>query len=158
MVSNGENQNVNTLSSTFEEELFLGEYQPNITSASRIALPKKIREVLSKSNKSVVLSRGFEKCIFGYSKGQWVQESKKTLTSPISDKKSRMLKRYMFSGAYELDFDGQGRIVLPKALLDYAELESDSEVILIGAGDHFEIWNKSVWEVALSNIENEIID
>ena len=158
MVNNGDKENFNikkSLSPTFK--LFLGEYQPNITGGGRLALPKKIREVIGDTNK-IVLARGFEECIFGYTKSDWEEESRKTLISPISERKSRMLKRYMFSGAYELDYDLQGRVVIPKVLLDYGNLEKSSEVILVGAGDHFEIWNKHSWKQNFKNIESEVLD
>ena len=54
-------------------KMFLGEYQPNLTDGSRLALPKKLREQIL--GDEVVLSRGFEKCIFVYDK----QESAYTI-------------------------------------------------------------------------------
>ena len=145
MVNNGENS----------RQFFLGEYQPNVTVGARIALPKKIREVIGENR--VVLSRGFEKCIFGYTKQTWQEESEKTLISPISDKKARMLKRYVFSGAYELTMDSQGRVVLPKTLLEYSDLKDDCAAVIIGAGDHFEIWNKDYWVSTFDRIEQEVL-
>lgn len=138
------------------KQLFLGEYQPNLTQGSRLALPKKYRDIFGKAN-TVVLSRGFEKCIFGYTKDDWEEESRKSTASSSSDRKSRMLKRYMFSGAYEVEFDSQGRMILPKQLMQYAGLESEDDVIIVGAGDHFEIWNQSSWNNLLSEIEQNIL-
>ena len=40
-------------------KMFLGEYQPNLTDGSRLALPKKLREQIL--GDEIVLSRGFEK-------------------------------------------------------------------------------------------------
>lgn len=155
MVNNGEELKSNNNLSPVKQ-LFLGEYQPNVTRGSRIALPKKIREPLGKGKK-VVLARGFEGCISGYSKDFWQIESGKALSEPGFSRKGRMLKRYMFSGAFELGFDSQGRVVLPKALMDYSQIKMSSEVVLIGAGDHFEIWNKQNWENNLKKIEGELL-
>jgi len=41
--------------------------------------------------------------------------------------------------------DAQGRVVLPKSLLTYSGLQEESGAMLIGAGDHFEIWDKDSW-------------
>ncbi len=136
------------------KQLFLGEYQPNLVSGSRMALPKQIRDVLPEGK--VILSRGFEHCIFGFSKSFWEEESKKALAGPISDKKSRILRRYMFSGAFEVSFDKQGRVVVPKNLLMYADIRKGGTILLIGAGDHFEIWNKRSWEKNIKKIEKEL--
>ena len=132
--------------------MFLGEYQPNITEGSRIALPKKLRDQIH--GDEVVLSRGFEKCIFVYDKEDWVNEATKQIENPITDVKTRDLKRYMYAGATETAVDAQGRIVLPGNLKAYAELEK--KIAIIGAGDHVEIWDSGNWIAHLQKISEEL--
>lgn len=120
-----------------------------MTDGGRLALPKKIREQVR--GEGLILSRGFEKCLFGYDREDWVKEAEKQVNLPISDPQVRTLKRYMFSGAAEVDFDEQGRIVLPPSLKEYAQIVDDT--VVIGAGDHFEIWNQANWEEHLKSIE-----
>lgn len=134
--------------------MFLGEYQPNITEGSRIALPKKLRDQIR--GDEVILSRGFEKCIFIYDKEDWVQESAKQVESPITDVRTRDLKRYMFAGASEAALDAQGRVVLPSSLKDYASLEK--QVAVVGAGDHIEVWDLSEWQRRLEKISAEMAE
>ena len=121
--------------------MFLGEYQPNITEGSRIALPKKLREQIR--GDEVVLSKGFEKCIFVYDKEDWVTEAQKQIENPITDQRTRELKRYMYSGASETTVDSQGRMVIPGNLKEYANI--DKKTVVIGAGDHIEIWDFENW-------------
>ncbi len=132
--------------------MFLGEYQPNITEGSRIALPKKMRDQIR--GEEVILARGFEKCIFLYDKEEWLKEAQKQVENPISDSKTRDLKRYMFAGAVECQIDGQGRIVLPASLKSYANL--DKKLSVIGAGDHVEIWDLEAWNSHLDKISAEL--
>jgi DNA-binding transcriptional regulator/RsmH inhibitor MraZ len=49
--------------------------------------------------------------------------------------------------ADELEWDSQGRVVLPTKILTPAELggERCREVTLIGAKDHFELWKRPQW-------------
>ncbi len=122
-------------------KMFLGEYQPNITEGSRISLPKKLRDQIEGDD--VILSKGFERCIFVYDKEDWLNEAQKQVENPITDSKTRELKRYMFSGASETTIDSQGRIVLPGNLKDYANI--DKKAVVIGAGDHIEIWDLDTW-------------
>jgi MraZ protein len=122
-------------------KMFLGEYQPNITEGSRISLPKKLRDQIEGDD--VILSKGFERCIFVYDKEDWLNEAQKQVENPITDSKTRELKRYMFSGASETTIDSQGRIVLPGNLKDYAKI--DKKAVVIGAGDHIEIWDLDTW-------------
>ena len=132
--------------------MFLGEYQPNITEGSRIALPKKLREQVR--GDELILSRGFEKCIFVYDKEDWVAEANKQVENPISDSKTRDLKRYMYAGAAESTIDAQGRVVLPTNLKDYAEIDKRTSVI--GAGDHIEIWDLANWKARLEKISGDL--
>jgi MraZ protein len=132
--------------------MFLGEYQPNITEGSRIALPKKLREQVRGDD--LILSKGFEKCIFVYDKEDWVTEAQKQVENPISDAKTRDLKRYMYAGASESTIDSQGRIVLPANLLSYAEI--DKKTAVVGAGDHVEIWDLDNWNARIGKISQEL--
>ena len=133
-------------------KMFLGEYQPNITEGSRIALPKKLRDQIT--GDEVILSKGFEECIFVYDKEDWTYESEKQIENPITDLKTRDLKRYMFAGALEATIDAQGRIVVPQNLRDYAKI--DKKLSIIGAGDHIEIWDSTKWSAYLAKISNDL--
>lgn len=132
--------------------MFLGEYQPNITEGSRIALPKKLRDQIRGDD--VILSRGFEKCIFIYDKEDWQVEANRYIENPISDPKTRELKRYMYSGATESTVDTQGRIVLPANLKAYAGI--DKRTAVLGAGDHIEVWDLTEWTKHLESISAQM--
>ena len=129
--------------------MFLGSYEPSFDLTSRrIALPKKIREYLATSQ--IILSYGFEKCIFGYDTTTWKEESQKQLAIPITTHRARDLRRFFFSGAESVVLDNQGRFVIPSNLLNWAQI---ARPVIIGAGDHFEIWEESRWQVKQKQIE-----
>ena len=133
-------------------KMFLGEYQPNITEGNRIALPKKLREQIV--GEEIILAKGFEKCVFLYDRGDWAQEWQKQVDNPITDLKTRELKRYVFSGAVDASIDEQGRFVIPQSLKSYAEL--DKNIVVIGAGDHVELWDSEAWSEHLKKISQEL--
>jgi MraZ protein len=121
--------------------MFLGSWEPSFDKLTRrIALPKKIRDYLATSE--IILSYGFEKCIFGFDTKSWEKESEKQLDRPITDRSARDTRRFFFSSAEPVRVDAQGRIVIPGSLLDYAQIDKP---IIIGAGDHFEIWDIDIW-------------
>jgi MraZ protein len=62
----------------------------------------------------------------------------------VTDEKGRSLRRYLFSGAQKADIDKLGRILLPAQLKEYASISRNVKVI--GAGDHFEIWDERGWK------------
>lgn len=123
-----------------------------MTEGSRIALPKKLRDQIA--GDEVIISRGFEKCIFVYAKEDWVIEAEKQVESPITDLKTRDIKRYMYASATETGIDTQGRLVLPNNLKDYAGI--DKKTAVIGAGDHIEIWDLDFWQTHLDKISAEL--
>lgn len=122
--------------------MFLGSYRSSFDEQSRrIALPKKLRDYLA--TREIILSYGFDRCIFGFDTKSWEKESEKQLSSSITDRSARDLRRFFFSSAELVKLDNQGRFVIPGDLLRYAQIKSP---IVIGAGDHFEIWEDVNWE------------
>jgi len=130
-------------------KLFLGEYSHTLDDRGRITLPRKIRQELD--TYEVVVSQGFDQCIFGYDKKQWEDEAGKQLTVSVTDEKARKLRRYMFAAAEKVEVDKLGRIVLPAHLKEYGKIKG--EVMVIGAGDHFEIWDTKIWEAYKKSLE-----
>jgi len=129
--------------------MFLGSYKPSFNSESRrVALPKKIRDYLATSK--IVLSFGFENCIFGFDLKAWKKESAKQLNEPLTIRSSRDVRRFFFSAATIIGFDSQGRFVIPSNLLEYAQIKKP---IVIGAGDHFEIWDELIWRKYQKRLE-----
>lgn len=132
--------------------MFLGEYKGKFTGHGRIVLPKIMRQELGKE-RVVVLSRGFEGCIWGFSQTGFESVAKRQLEISATEERARYLRRYLFSGSVPAELDIQGRFIIPVSLLAYARVKS--EVMVIGAGDHFEIWNIDFWKKHLKEIEKE---
>ena len=128
--------------------MFLGEYQLQFSGKGRILLPKKIRQELK--GELIILSRGFEGCIWGFSPKDFKKEAEKTLGSSATEERARFLRRYLFSGSVPVELDSQNRFVIPSALLTFAKVFG--KVVIIGAGDHFEIWNSKFWKKHLKEI------
>ena len=129
--------------------MFLGEYKTKFSGKGRIILPRKFRQEL-KSNE-VILSRGFEKCVWGFDLKDFEKEARKQLEISIAEERARYLRRYLFSGSESVELDAQGRIIIPSALLDFASVKNG--VAIIGAGDHFEIWDARLWNKHIREVE-----
>lgn len=132
--------------------MFLGEYSEKFTGRGRIVLPKLMRQELG-DNLVVVLSRGFEGCIWGFSKEGFEKEAKKQLEISATEERARLLRRLLFSASIPAELDSQGRFIIPGALLEYAKI--GREAVVIGAGDHFEIWNVGLWKKHLRKVEKD---
>lgn len=134
-----------------DDLIFLGEYKLKFTGKGRVILPKKLRD--ETLGKQIILSKGFEGCIWGFDLETWKKEADKQLEVSAIEEKGRFLRRYLFSSSQTIDLDDQGRFVIPSSLLIYASVRE--EVNIIGAGDHFEIWDIRLWEKHIKRIERE---
>ena len=132
--------------------MFLGEYKLKFTGKGRIVLPKLMRQELGEE-KVIILSRGFEGCIWGFSRIGFEEEAKRQLEISATEERARLLRRYLFSGSVSAELDIQGRFIIPESLLAYAKLKE--EVAIIGTGDHFEVWNIDFWARHLKEVEKE---
>lgn len=128
--------------------MFLGEYKHTLTKGNRLALPSKMRSVVADGE--IVLARGFERCIFGYGRLTWEKMAQTELEKPVSSEEGRKIRRQLFAGAISVEIDDQGRFVFPQNLLDYAQIKES--VLVVGAGDHFEIWSEGLWNEYLKKI------
>lgn len=131
--------------------MFLGSYTIHFTGKGRVVLPRKMREEVK--GQGLILSRGLDHCIWGFDKESWQKQAERQLEIPIVDAEGRDLRRYLFSAAEEVDLDGQGRFVIPPQLLQYAQLKD--EVVIIGAGDHLEIWDEKAWQETIARLERQ---
>ena len=61
-----------------------------------------------------------------------------------NNRDTRSIVRKFVSQANRVEVDKQGRILIPTVLRDYAELDKD--VVLAGAIDKIEVWDKSRWD------------
>jgi len=121
--------------------VFFGEYLVSFTAPGRVVIPKKIREFLK--GDAFIVTKGFDFCLAGYDKEDWESRSKELINVSLLDKTDINKRRLLFSSTMYIDIDIQGRFVIPKSLLQFAELKD--KVFIIGVGDHFELWNPEKW-------------
>jgi MraZ protein len=125
--------------------MLYGGYQHTIDKKGRIAIPAKLRDELGES---FMICRGIygKRCICVYSLGEWDKLVEKIGQLPSA--KSSVVKRFLYDGAFNVEFDTQGRILIPAALREYALLENEAHIT--GMDTNLEIWNTELW-----NTENE---
>jgi len=121
--------------------MFFGEFEYRIDEKGRIPLPPRFRAHLKEG---VVLTPGTEKCITAYTLPEWKKLATSLTGGKITRSKLRQLNRALFATATYLNVDGQGRISLPIALREHAEIMD--EVVVIGANNYFELWNSVHWQ------------
>lgn len=140
--------------------MLMGEYHNNLDLKGRVVIPSKFREEIKEK---VVLTRGLDGSLFIYSFNDFKTLTDKLNTLSFTEKESRNFTRFMLSGAITLEFDKQGRIVIPTYLKEYAKLEK--EIVIVGVLNRIEIWSSDNWNnfmdnnfTSLSNISNNLFN
>lgn len=115
-------------------------------------VPAKMRRSLSPDAKETfVATRGLEQCVFLYPLDAWEDIEAAVLKLNQFDPKAREFARTIYRWAEELTMDAQGRIALPKSLIDFAGLQPGSKGLAIGALNRIEIWDPDVFEAHLND-------
>ena len=121
--------------------MLTGEYQYFLDKKNRCFIPVVFRRGVRK----LFLVRGLERCLFIYSPEDFKKMLRKMATLPVTKSEARAFSRIFLSGAVECKLDTQGRILIPKHLLEWAEVKK--KVIIIGLFNRLELWDKDKWAV-----------
>ena len=121
--------------------MFLGEYTHSLDTKGRVAVPAKFREQLTAG---AIITRGLDTCLFIFPEKEWEALAAKLMALPLAQANSRAFVRLMMAGAAQVDIDGQGRILIPEYLRNYAHLKK--ETVVTGLYNRIEIWASDAWE------------
>ena len=132
--------------------MYLGSYKTDFSGKNRLVLPKRFRrELINEDKFYVFLGKNGE--IWGFDQTNWQKQAERVTSIPLSTEEGRVERLKLFSRADECSLDSQGRFILPQEFIEHVDLKS--QVLIIGAGDHFEIWNPEAWKKVIEQIEQE---
>ncbi len=115
-----------------------------VDAKGRMAMPARYRERLLEScGGRLVVTVDQDHCLLVYPLPEWEVIEEKLINLPSLNKQSRLLQRLLIGHATDLEMDGQGRILLPAMLREYAGLKK--KAVLIGQGKKLEIWDEETW-------------
>jgi transcriptional regulator MraZ len=134
--------------------MLLGAHEHTIDDKNRLTLPAKFRQAFTDG---IVVTRGLDGCLYAYRRPDWARlvESRLATLDPLSPE-GRRLERFFYSGATETELDKQGRVMIPRELIDHAKL--GREVVVAGVNDRLEIWDRPAWRKELAEVEGSAED
>lgn len=139
--------------------MFRGINKVSIDGKGRMALPTRLRDTLQQvCLGNVVLTIDIrEKCLMLYPLAEW-EKVQATLTGLANVRSEiRTVQRLLIGHATDLELDSQGRVIIPKLLRDFAEL--DKKLILLGQGNKIEVWNEALWNERLGSwLESDVVN
>ena len=124
---------------------FAGEYHKTLDLKNRVNIPAKFRKALNPiNNKTFVITRGFDQCLVLYPIYEWnIVEQQLSSLSSIRNKHRSFVRSIVRHASY-VQYDTQGRIIVPEDLKKFSKIKKD--VIIIGMINKIELWS-------LDNIE-----
>lgn len=124
--------------------MFRGRFEHNLDLKGRVSVPSKFREILSTNFDERLIITNFDECLWAYPYAEWQLIENKVAALPQFKPEVKALQRVFVSAATECPLDGQGRILIPQTLRDYAGISRD--LVFVGMTKRIEIWAKNRWE------------
>lgn len=129
--------------------MFLGQFQHNVDEKGRLMIPARFRELLEGG---AYITQGFDRCLMVMTEAYFNQVYERINSINLAEPKARLLRRMILSNAYPVEVDKIGRILVPQNLRTFIGL--DSEAILAGQGEYFEVWTPAAWKEQMIQIQD----
>lgn len=124
--------------------MYFGEYPTSLDEKGRITMPRRFRNTMEVLGHAVwFMTRGFDHSIFLFNQEEWNKIRKQVANYSALDAKALDFRRLLFGSVAEVKPDGQGRMLVPQHLREYAGLSK--EAVILGVDDHLELWSKERW-------------
>ena len=133
---------------------FRGQYDHSLDAKNRLNLPARFRPAFAGG---VVLAKGLDTCVDVWTPDDFEAYTQSFLAdlNPVSGER-RKLTRWVAANAFDLEMDSAGRVTLNASLLGHAGIDKD--VVVSGAIDHLEIWDRARWHQVQDGLRAEVPD
>jgi len=127
---------------------FTGDYACKADAKGRIMFPAAFIKQMgdNKQERFVIRKDIFEKCLVMYPWDEWERQVRilRGKINPYNREHNNFLLEF-YKGTAELILDATNRLLLPKRLLDWANIEG-SDLMLAGQDGRIQIWDKAVYD------------
>lgn len=132
--------------------LFLSTVINNIDKKGRVSFPAHFRSALKDSQLSAVV-------LFSSLKGSYLEgcplEVFERRCQGVDESGLDLESAFLFAESQLVHFDPEGRLSLPKNLLDHAQIAN--QVAFVGRGRTFEVWNPQAFAVYHEEMRRQLL-
>ena len=125
--------------------LLTGRFVRSLDDKQRVALPKRLREILETEPQSpLFLTPWHEAALALFPQANLVELATRLAAGSTSRSEVRTFHRLFYAQAERIEPDEQSRFRIGPELMHHAKLSK--EVVFVGVYDHVEIWDRERWE------------
>jgi MraZ protein len=131
---------------------FRGHFEHSLDAKNRLSIPARFRAAFASGT---VLAKDPEPCV-----AVWTPETHEAIIeralgdlNPMGSE-YRKLSRFYQGNSFEIELDASGRVTLPPPLLAHSGISK--EVVVVGVGDHLEVWGRERWQQEQEALDAEI--
>ena len=122
--------------------MFQGASSLSLDAKGRLSVPTRHRDVLGAlAGNQLTLTKHPHGCLMVFPRPEWEKFRERIGSLPMS---AQWWKRIFLGNAMDVELDGSGRVLVSPELRAAAGIERDA--ILLGMGNHFELWDKATYE------------
>ena len=133
--------------------IYFGTYQHSLDAKNRLLIPSKLKALLTST---VYVMKGFDGCLSVFDAISFQNYVEKLQKLSFNHSKEREFLRVILSSVVEMEADKVGRIQIPTPIVKKYNIEK--EVVVVGVGDHVEIWNQSKWNEYIEKSDANLED
>lgn len=135
---------------------FRGTFDHTLDAKNRLTMPARYRSALADG---VVLAMHVDRqpCVAVWRPQEYEDYSRRALAGlpPLSRQLAEM-ERFLYGSSQEAELDAAGRVIVPAFLGEHAQLQK--EIVIVGAGDRLELWNRDLWQRHQSPMLSEVAE
>lgn len=122
--------------------MFQGASSLSLDAKGRLSVPTRHRDVLAATaGGQLTITKHPDGCLMVFPRPECEKFRERIAQLPMS---AQWWKRIFLGNAMDVDMDGTGRVLVSPELRAAAGLVR--ETMLLGMGDHFELWDKAAYE------------
>ncbi len=125
--------------------MFTGVHEHTIDKKGRTSLPARYRAELARG---AYITVGIDKNLVIYPIEYFEQLAKELSKFPFADPIARKFRRRIFNKAEFVEFDANGRFLIPNYLRDEFQFGDGDKIIFAGSDEYIEIWTAEGWRQA----------
>ena len=138
--------------------MFRGDIPLNLDAKGRLAIPTRYRDRLIETcgGLLVITISLTERCLTAHPFPEWKRIEDHLQNLPALDRKAQAISHLLIGHAAECEMDGQGRVLVPPALRDWAGLEKRAR--MVGQIKKFELWAEGTWVARREELLGQVSD